>query len=428
MDDAVRLLFHELVPLSSTERAEIFSQRKIPPAVRAEVESLLSFDSAISHSLTDRVSNAAAQLIGVADSPELTQCGPYRLVRQVGAGGMGAVYVGVRSDGEVQQQVAVKFLRPGADRPSWSQRFLKERQFLAYLNHASIVHLLDAGHTSDGRPYLAMEYVDGVAIDVYAKDKDLRECLQLFLKVCDGVAHAHRHLVIHRDLKPSNILVDTFGQPKILDFGIAKLLDAPEGATETAERMLTPNYASPEQLRGANQTTATDVYSLGAVLYKLVTSRSPHESETQSSHAMEMIAGTWHIQPPSRVNRNLPSDIDYILRKALRYEPEERYASVEALANDVRAFLDLRPVQARSGDAWYRTRRFLRRHWLPASAGALAIISLSLGLWIAIRERTVAQMRFTQVRNLAGRLIFDLHDEITEVPGATRARDKLAST
>src|SRR5262249_32464097 len=156
---------------------------------------------------------------------------------QLDTGGMGTVYVGARSDGEVQQQVAVKLLRAGADRPSWRQRFLKERQFLAYLNHPSIVHLLDAGHTSDGRPYPAMEYVDGVAIDAYAKDRDLRECLQLFLKVCDGVAHAHRHLVIHRDLKPSNILVDSNGQPKVLDFGIAKLLDASEGATETGERL-----------------------------------------------------------------------------------------------------------------------------------------------------------------------------------------------
>jgi serine/threonine protein kinase len=428
MNDLVRHLFDELVQLSPVEREGIFAERRIAPELRAEVETLLSFDLADDDSLTDRVSRAATEALRFVDRPDLRQCGPYRLVRLLGSGGMGAVYAAERSDGEIQQRVAVKLLRAGADRPSWHERFLKERQLLAYLNHPSIVHLLDAGHTSDGRPYLAMEYVDGVAIDAYAADKDLRDQLTLFLSVCDAVAHAHRHLIIHRDLKPSNILVDASGQPKLLDFGIAKLLDETAGATETAERLLTPNYASPEQVRGANQTTATDVYSLGAVLYKLLTGRSPHESDAQISQALEVVAGTRQIPAPSRLNPRLPSDIDYMLRKALRYEPEERYASVEAFANDVRAFLDQRPVQARSGDTWYRTRKFLRRHWLPVSAAALAVISLSAGLWIANRERTLAQMRFAQVRELAGHLIFDLHDEIRNVPGATRARDKLAST
>jgi len=425
---AARQLFSELVGLSPAEREAFFAERGIAPELRAEVELLLSFDRGDKYSPADCVTSTASEVLNFVEVPDFRQCGPYRLTRQLGSGGMGTVYLADRSDGEIQQKVAVKLLRAGADRPSWRERFLRERQLLAYLNHPSIVHLLDAGHTADGRPYLAMEYVDGIAIDTYAAEKDLRTQLTLFLSVCDGVSHAHRHLIIHRDLKPSNILVDASGQPKVLDFGIAKLLDDTADATQTAEPLLTPNYASPEQLRGTNQTTATDVYSLGAVLYKLLTGRSPHESEAHVSQALEVFARTRQILPPRRLNPRLPSDMDYILRKALRYEPEERYASVEAFANDVRAFLDQRPVQARSGDAWYRTRKFMRRYWLPVSAAALAVVSLATGLWVANRERAVAQKRFVQVRELAGHLIFDLHDEIRNIPGSTQARDRLAST
>jgi len=196
------------------------------------------------------VSQASEEALTSDNAGELSYCGPYRLVRLLGSGGMGAVYLGERTDGEIQQQVAVKLLRAGADRPAWRDRFLRERQLLADLNHPSIARLLDAGHTSDGRPYLVMEYVDGVPIDTYAADLDLRQQLLLFLRVCDGVSHAHRHLIIHRDVKPSNILVDASGQPKLLDFGIAKLLTTAEDLTQTVERLLTPYYASPEQLRG----------------------------------------------------------------------------------------------------------------------------------------------------------------------------------
>lgn len=427
MNNVVRLLFQELVEAPGTERERVFAERRIAPEVRAEVESLLSFASTGSHSLTDRVSNAAAWTLHSADGVEAAQCGPYRLVRLLGCGGMGAVYLAERSDGEIQHHVAVKLLRTDADRTTWRDRFLKERQLLAYLNHPSIVRLLDAGHTSDGRPYLVMEYVDGAPIDVYTAGRGLREQLALFLRVCEGVSHAHHHLIIHRDLKPSNILVDATGQPKLLDFGIAKLLDDTGDATQTVERLLTPKYASPEQLRGTVQTTATDVYSLGAVLYKLLTGRSPHESEARTSQALEVVAGTKEIPAPSRLNPGLPSDIDYILRKALRSEPEERYASVEAFANDVRAFLDWRPVQARSGDVWYRTRKFLRRYWLPVAAAALAIASLSAGLWIANRERALAQRRFLQVRQLANTL-FDIDVQARELPGSTKTRQLIVDT
>src|SRR6266568_3976569 len=259
MDAEVRLLFHELVDLSPAERGRILAERKVGADVRAEVESLLDFHSA--DALTGCVANAAAELLYSCGTPAPSQCGQYRLIRLLGSGGMGAVYLAERSDGEIQQMVAVKVLHAGANRPSWRDRFLRERQLLANLNHPCIARVIDAGHTAENQPYLVMEYVDGVAIDTYAADLDLRGKLTLFLRVCDGVAHAHRQLIIHRDLKPSNILVDASGQPKLLDFGIAKMLDETGDATQTVERMLTPNYASPEQVSGVLQTTATDVYS-----------------------------------------------------------------------------------------------------------------------------------------------------------------------
>ncbi len=357
----------------------------------------------------------------------MSQCGPYRLVRLLGSGGMGSVYLAERSDGEIEQKVAVKLLHARSNRPAWRDRFLKERQLLATLNHPSIARVVDAGHAGDGQPYLVMEFVDGVPIDVYAAGKDLREQLTLFLRVCEGVSHAHRHLIIHRDLKPSNILVDASGQPKLLDFGIAKLLDETGDATQTVERLLTPNYASPEQLLGTNQTTATDVYSLGALLYKVLTGRSPHESDTKSSQAMEVITGAKRIPAPSQLNPKLPKDIDYILSKALRSEPEERYVSVEALANDVRAFLDERPVQARAGDTWYRSRKFLRRHWLPAVAAMVTIAGLSVGLYVANHERTIAQRRFVEVRQLANKL-FDIDVQARNLPGSTKTRQLIVDT
>ena len=410
MDHLARLLFHELADMAPEERERLFTDRQIAPELRAEVESLLSFDSE-SASLTNCVSETAEEMLRSDDARELSYCGPYRLIRLLGSGGMGSVYLAERSDGEIQQQVAVKVLRAGANRPSWRDRFLRERQLLANLNHPCIARVIDAGHTSESQPYLVMEYVDGVAIDAYAAPLDLRGQLMLFLRVCDGVAHAHRQLIIHRDLKPSNILVDTAGQPKLLDFGIAKMLDETGDATQTVERMLTPNYASPEQISGVLQTTATDVYSLGAVLYKLLTGQSPHESQAASRG----------------LNPDLPTDLGYIIRKALRQEPEERYPSVEAFAGDIRAFLEWRPVEARTGDAWYRTRKFLRRYRMSVTAGVLVIASLSAGLYVANRERALAQKRFVDVRQLANKL-FDIDMQARQLPGSTVTRQLIVDT
>ena len=426
MNHEIRFLFHELAGLPAGERERVYRERRVGPELRDEVESLLRFDSAGAGSLTDRVSKVAESVLDFGDARETGACGPYRLVRLLGSGGMGAVYLAERADGEIQQRVAVKLLRADAYRPAWRDRFLKERQLLASLQHPSIVHVIDAGQTGEGRPYLVMEYVEGVPIDAYADTVDVRDRLRLFLRVCDGVSHAHGRLIIHRDLKPSNILVDATGQPKLLDFGIAKLLDGTGDATQTVERLLTPNYASPEQLRGANQTIATDVYSLGAVLYKLLTGRSPHETGAHASQALDVIAGTSKIPAPSRLNPGLSTDLDYILQKALRNDPEERYVSVEAFAADILAFLESRPVQARSGNAWYRARKFLRRYWAPAAAAALVIVSLSAGLYVADRERRIAERRFGQLRQLSNK-VFELDKAIRNLPGASGARKRLVS-
>lgn len=409
MDETVRNLFHELLPLHPAERERIFAQRKVDVNIRRDVESLLNHDVPDGDEFTACLADAAAQILG---SEPADRCGPYRLLRLLGSGGMGDVYLAER-EGEIEQTVAVKLLA-ALRRPGWRERFIRERQLLASLNHASIVHVIDAGHTADGRPFLVMEYVAGEPIDVYAARIAIRERLALFLRVCEGVSHAHRHLIIHRDLKPSNILVDESGQPKLLDFGIAKLLDQTSDVTQTCERLLTPSYASPEQLRGELQTTATDIYSLGAVLCKLLTGQSPRELGAPAAR-------------PSRLNREVPPDLDFVIQKALRPEPEERYASVDAFAGDLRAVLASGPVAARAGDAWYRTRKFLRRYWIPVTASALVIASLLFGLGIANHERAIAQRRFSDVQQLANRL-FDIDAKTRELPGSTDARQLIVDT
>jgi tetratricopeptide (TPR) repeat protein len=296
------------------------------------------------------------------------------------------------------------------------------------LHHSGIVHLLDAGQTADGQLYLVMQYVEGVPIDVHARPLDLREKLNLFLRVCDAVSYTHRNLVVHRDIKPSNILVDSTGDPKLLDFGIAKILDEVSDRTQTQNRWLTPDYASPEQIRGEPQTTAVDIYALGAVLYRLLTGRSPHKFPDESGGAIEAAICTTEPAAASSLNPDLPKDLDFILIKALRKEPEERYISVDAFADDIRALLEFRPVRARSGNAWYRTRKFARRYWMTVAAAAIVIASLSGGLYLANRQRIIAERRFAQLRQLAHQVLFDLDGQLGWLPGSINARLKLVQT
>jgi serine/threonine protein kinase len=423
----VEILFHELVDLSPEQRENYLRERQLPSEVRAEVEELLRFDPEVDHELTNNVAAYAEQLLRTRfEAREGGRCGPYQLIRLLGSGGMGSVYLAERADGEVEQRVAIKLLRFSAQDAAFQDRFLQERQILARLNHPGIARLLDAGHASDGQPYLAMDYIDGSPIDQYAESLSLREKLLLFIDVCGAISYAHRNLIIHRDLKPSNILVDGSGHPKLLDFGIAKILDAGHEQTQAGDQLLTPEYASPEQIRGSAQTTSTDIYSLGAVLYKLLTGRSQHASPSQTRAELTAAICGKEPESPSRLNRELPRDLDFILGKALRKEPEERYASVEGFAEDLRAFLEWRPVRARSGNAWYRIRKFARRYWAPVTAGTVAVAGLSIGFYIANHERAIAERRFGQLRQLSSR-IFDLDTSIRDLEGSTAARQRLVS-
>ncbi len=418
MNPEVERLLELVTELPRERRAEFLAQKCPDTLIRAEVESLLPYAAGAETYFDDAIQGVARSLRTYHEASPGDVIGSYRIVSVIGRGGMGTVYLAERADGEIQQRVAVKLLRAEEHQSVWLDRFRKERQLLASLQHPSIVHVIDAGHTADGRPFLVMEHVDGVAIDAYAAEIEVRDRLNLFLRVCQGVSHAHRRLIIHCDLKPSNILVDQSGQPKLLDFGIARLLDEAGVATQTGEALLTPDYASPEQRAGQAQTTATDVYSLGAVLYNLLAGVAPPRNAAGAAKK-ETVA-------PSRLNPKVPVDVDFIVAKALRIEPEERYASVDEFAADVRAALEWRPVEARGGDVRYRTGRFLRRHWVPAIAAALVIVSLSTGLVIANRQRIIAERRFGQLRHLANNVI-DLDRVIRNLPGSVDARQRLVS-
>ncbi|MBS1830646.1 MAG: protein kinase [Acidobacteria bacterium] len=408
----IEQLFHEVADLESEERAAHFARLAVPQELREELEALLRHDGGLD--------------VEFPIEPLGEACGPYRLIRKLGAGGMATVYLAKRADGEIEQKVAIKLLHRGADAPWLIGRFLRERQILASLQHPGIARLLDAGRTASGQPYLVMEYVDGTPIDVYCERLPLRKRIEVILQVCDAVAYAHRNLVIHRDLKPSNILVDAGGHAKLLDFGIAKILDTATDVTRTRERMMTPEYASPEQVNGGAQTTATDVYQMGAVLYKLLTGSSPHVFASDAE-SIEFVIARKEPLAASKLKAGVPQDLDFILAMALRKEPESRYPSMEALMEDLRAFLVWRPVRARAGNVWYRIGKFARRYWVPVTAGGVAVMGLAAGLLVAEYQRSVAQRRFTLVRQMANRF-FSLDGDLAQLTGSTKVRHKLVTT
>ena len=425
MNSRLEDLFHELADLSPAAREQYFARNSVDQQTRHEVEELLAFDPSASGSLQRNIELAAQRALGRLEKVG-QRCGPYLLVRLIGRGGMGAVYLAERVDGEVNQQVAVKLLRPGADYLE-RERFLQERQILATLAHPNVARLLDAGHLEDGQPFLAMEYVDGKPIDVFTNELPVRKTIALFAKVCAAVAYLHRNLIVHRDLKPTNILVSEDGEPKLLDFGIAKLIYLTNDSTSTGLRMLTPEYASPEQITGGTVSTATDIYSLGAVLYRLLTRRPPHEFGNGSPEAILAAICTREVTRPSKWTPVLKGDLELILMKALRKDPQERYTTAEQFAEDLESFLESRPIRARKGDLAYHARKFVRRFWLPLAAAAMIITSLVAGVYVSNRERSIAEERFLQVRQLANKL-FDIDAQIRNTPGNTKARQLIVST
>jgi tetratricopeptide (TPR) repeat protein len=373
----------------------------------------------------------------------------YRVIREIGRGGMGAVFLAERADDEYKKQVALKLIKRGTDTDSVLRHFRNERQILAGFDHPNIARLLDGGTTEAGLPYFVMEYVEGLPIDEYCKAHALSvvQRLELFREVCAAVSYAHRRLVIHRDIKSSNILVTAEGVPKLLDFGIAKLLqtqgEAPQ-PTMTGLHLMTPASASPEQLRGQPVTTATDVYSLGLVLYELLCGRSPYQFDSQTPQEIARVRTGQEPPRPSTVassidrkskieNRKfLRGDLDNIVLKALRKEPERRYQSVEQFSEDIRRHLQQQPVLARKDTLGYRSAKFIGRNKVAVAAGALVLFSLIAGIiatsWQAqraTREKARAERRFNQVRTLANSVLFDYHDAIKALPGATKVRERL---
>ncbi len=358
----------------------------------------------------------------VADASALIgkDLGNYRIVSEIGHGGMGSVFLGERIDGEYRQQVAIKVVRPGLDTADVRRRFLHERQILAGLEHPYIARLIDGGKTQDGLPFLVMEYVQGEPITEYAKKLSLNDRLRLFQKVCEAVAYAHRSLVIHRDLKPSNIFVTGDGQPKLLDFGIAKLLDDTGGSDGTLTNFgaFTPDYASPEQIKGGQITTASDVYSLGVILYEMLAGTSPYRFETRSPDELVRIICEESPSSPSRLLSagaadpmvkpgELAGDLENIVLHALRKEPERRYSSVEQFAGDIQRYVDGLPVMAREDTLGYRASKFIRRHrYRVAMTGALALILIGgivTTAWqarIARQERDAAEAEKTKAESI----------------------------
>ena len=364
------------------------------------------------------------------------QIGRYRLLNVISSGGMGTVYRATRDDAEFRKFVAVKVIKHGMDTDLIVDRFRTERQILANLEHPNIARLLDGGATADGLPYLVMEYVEGRPIDEYATRNQLSipQRLQVFRTVCSAVEYAHRNLVIHRDLKPGNILVMDDGTPKLLDFGVAKLLlpgppDAQGQPAMTAIGFMTPDYASPEQVLGEAVTTISDVYSLGVLLYVLLTGRLPYRLNSRRPDEVVNAICTRPPDPPSTAAVRLPGDLDRIVRMAIRKEPERRYASVRMLSDDIGRFLAGLPVIAHKDTLGYRAAKFVGRHAAAVAAGCLALLCLLAAMagiaWearIARAQKMRAEQRFNDVRKIANSFLFEFHDSIENIPGTLKAR------
>ncbi len=434
----IKAIFSEALELPSRERAAFIEREAAGDAeIAAEVHSLLA-----SHEVSgDFLEQSNTRLRADALLQFEERIGPWRIVDVIGAGGMGDVFRAVRDDDQYRAQVAIKLMRADLRNAMSEQRFKTERQILAQLDHRNIARLLYGGSTVNGVPYVVMELVEGVPIDEYCETNalDAKARVRLFLQVCAAVSFAHQRLVVHRDLKPGNILVTRDGSVKLLDFGIAKLLEAPAkpsggttgaDATVTQLRAMTLEYASPEQVRGRAITTVSDVYSLGVVLFKLLTGRSPYARANNDAQRVAEILSDDNLARP-----DIAPELDDILLMALRKDPQQRYASVDAFASDLRQYLNGAPVAARGKAFRYLLGKFVRKHRFQMAAATLVVVSLVGGIAFAMREarvaeeeRAIAQRHFNSVRSLANELLFDIHDEIAKVPKATAARELLVKT
>jgi hypothetical protein len=397
--DEVERVFLAVVDLPPSEQSALLQEMcEGDPQLRTEVESMLRADttseSVFASAFATAVKKEAASFLEPSRL-EGSRIGPYRLIHEIGRGGMGSVYLAARADEEYQSNVAIKLVRHGFDTDFVLRRFRGERQILARLQHPNIGRLLDGGTTENEIPYLVMEYVQGSRITTYATEQRLsvEDRVRLFLPVCSAVEYAHRAFIVHRDLKPGNILVDATGAPKLLDFGISKLLhcEVPDEVDTRDVAMATPDYASPEQIVGEPVTPASDVYSLGVVLYELLTGVRPHRivhvtpQEVEREICLNPVARPSEaVRADQRLARQLAGDLDAIILCAMRKDPQQRYASVERLAADLQRYLERRPVTARPDSFGYRTAKFIQRHRAPiALAGAVTAPVLGLGGYAA---------------------------------------------
>jgi serine/threonine protein kinase/tetratricopeptide (TPR) repeat protein len=470
----VKNLFQSALGHEPAQRSAFLAQAcEGDEALYSEVESLIIAHEGAANFIEAPAYESLSDLVAEEPPESIAgrQTGPYKLVREIGEGGMGIVYLAMRADDQYQQQVALKLIKRGMDTDFILRRFLSERQILARLDHPNIAKLLDGGTSEDGLPYLVMDYIEGIPIDQYCDAHKLptAERLKLFRVVSSAVEYAHQNLVVHRDIKPTNILVTSEGVPKLLDFGIAKILRSDLSvqtldATATAQRMMTPDYASPEQVRGEQVTTASDVYSLGVLLFELLTGHRPYRTKSRLPHdIVKAICEEEPVKPstainrveervgsdgksvieltpevvsrcrdgqPDRLRRRLTGDLDNIVLMSMRKEPGRRYRSVDHLSEDLRRHLEGLPVIARKNTFWYRSTKFIKRHKVGVAA-ALVVAATLVGATIVTQiearkaraERAKAEWRFNDVRKLANSYMFELHDAIENLPGSTPARE-----
>ena len=473
--ERVQSVFLSVADLPAGEQARMLdAECGEDGALRAEVQSLLGSDRKSAENISSAITREAASLFV---SPDMagSRLGTWRVVKEIGRGGMGVVYLAVRDDDQFRKQAAIKVVRHGMDTADVLGRFQYERQILANLDHPYIARLLDGGTTPDGRPFFVMDYVEGRALDQFCRHStlDTEARCNLFLRILEAVSHAHRNLVVHRDLKPANIFVKGDGSPKLLDFGVAKLLASEPGTGVTLAsvmRPFTPEYASPEQVLGLPVTTAVDIYALGAVFYEMLTGERAQKIASRSPAELERIVCRTEAMPPSTVARGLDRDLDNIVLMAMRKEPGRRYQSVDQFAEDVRRYLNGQAILARQDSFWYRTRKFARRNRYQLAGAALVFASLIAALGVtlaqtraaeaargiaereraraelarsneaqqrleAARQRDVAVVQraraeesVTALIGIADKTLLEIHDAVARLSGATEARQALVKT
>jgi len=432
--ERIEAIFHEALAVAEESRTELISARcEGDTGLAAEVELLLN--------ASEMEQQQTAALLSERDTGQLIESagrriGPYVLDSLLGRGGMGAVYLAHRADGEFEQKVAIKLIDLPLVTATFRERFRQERQILAGLQHPYIARLLDGGVTGSGDPYLVMEFVDGVPIQQFCERENLslRLRLKLFLEVCEAVQFAHQNFVVHRDLKPDNILVAADGTPRLLDFGTAKLLSpsyaaAGSGLTREGYQSFTPQYASPEQVLGKPVTAASDTYSLGVLLYLLLTGKQPYElAKLTTEELLRVICE----EPPRKpapaesLDWRLDADLNAILLKALRKEPSERYGTAIELGADIRAWLDGMPVAARRGTFRYKAAKFIHRNRIAVISSVLLAASMLAGVvgvaWqarVANEQRRKAEASAADLRQLSNSLLTELDEAIEQLPGTT---------